>query len=137
MNRFAGVLLFAICLIAAAVLIGRAPQWGDTAGKRFDQAPIATATIGHIVSVDGRASLRPYGAESFTPVTQGQAIHQLDTFQVQSAGRLEVELTSGFKLSFQDKAQGVFELSDPNNPQSPVYLHLLIGQADVVSQGTA
>ncbi len=130
-------LLIIIALIAAgALLLFFGPKLAHHWGKNFDQAPPVEPSIGKVKVEDGKASRRAFRTRIFEPLTGESEIRHLDTVQIQNRG-LAVFSLQKFSLRLSGPALAVIERWTPSDANGPVLIHLISGQLDQLSAGTA
>lgn len=128
---------FSFVLAAFAValfLIIQGPKWANEFGRKYDRRPVQQPEVAQIVALEGQASRRLYGEDSFKDLTVANRLQNFDTVQLQA--RAKMQLTIGtYKLALQGPGLFVLELWQNANPTGPMVMHLISGEMYVLADG--
>lgn len=119
--------------IALVATVPRLTRWASLSETSGNQQP--ALVLGHLQKVEGKVSWRDLGQSQFSEVSAQADLMNLGSLQVQTRGRAELTFNSGYEIALPERSLVVFELHDPSDSKSPVYLHVLSGRPELLKEG--
>jgi len=128
--------VFIVALVLGGILIAKSIPIAHWWANQKVDAPGKQMELGKISSFDGRVLIRNFKQTEFNELSSPTSVLHLDTLQIQSRSRMELEFPSNFKVAISGPALLVLEAWQSTSPQSPVLLHVLSGELEILTEGT-